>query len=301
MEAILTKILHGVTQHLRMNFFRRTRSSSVNENEAQQEELKHNVEVTAHKEDLNNLLDRLNVNQHIGLTTSSAKMLLSEIGPNCLTPPKQTPMWIKFLKELTGFFSLLLWGGAVLCFVGYAIDKAQDHLFLGITLVVVVVVTGIFSFVQNSKSDSLMNSFASMLPPKIKVLRDGTTDEVVSLNVVPGDIVFVEAGDLIPADMRVLECSDNFHVDNAALTGESEPQRRKTECTHDDPLETQNLCFFGTQVPEGSCRGVVIATGDNTVMGRIAMLAMGTRNEQTPINKEIHHFMNEVCTNTHSI
>ena len=82
-----------------------------------------------------------------------------------------------------------------------------------------------------------------------------------------------------------------FQVDNAALTGESEPQKRKALCSHDDPLETQNLCFFGTQVPEGSCKAVVVETGDHTVMGRIAALAMSTKNAQTPINKEIHHFI----------
>ena len=208
-----------------------------------------------------------------------------------LTPPKQTPAIVKFFRELTGFFSLLLWGGAILCFIGYSIDRSEDHLFLGIVLVFVVLVTGIFSFIQNSKSESLMNSFKNMLPPKVKIMRDGRSDEIVAMDIVPGDIVFIEGGDLVPADIRVLECSDNFHVDNAALTGESEPQKRKHICTNDDPLETQNLCFFGTQVPEGSCKGIVISTGDNTVMGRIAALAMSTQNDQTPINKEIHHFI----------
>ena len=112
-----------------------------------------------------------------------------------------------------------------------------------------------------------------------------------AVTLVPGDIVNVEGGDLIPADMRVLRCSDNMQVDNASLTGESEPQKRRPRCTHDDPLETQNLCFFGTQVPEGSATCVVTSTGDNSVMGRIAALAMQTKNEQTPINKEIHHFI----------
>lgn len=136
-----------------------------------------------------------------------------------------------------------------------------------------------------------MASFKNMLPPRVKVLRDGTADEVEAMKLVPGDIIFVEGGDLIPADMRVLECSDNFSVDNAALTGEAEPQKRTPKCTHEDPLETKNLCFFGTQVPEGSCKGVIISTGDRTVMGRIAALAMNTKNEQTPINKNIHHFI----------
>lgn len=267
------------------------RKQESEEDDQERQKLKRNVEVTAHKEDLNELLGRLHVNPDTGLSTESAKELLDQHGFNQLTPPKQTPAWLKFLRELTGFFSLLLWAGAVLCFVGYTIDRSEDHLFLGIVLVFVVVVTGVFSYVQNSKSESLMNSFKNMLPPKVKIIRDGNNDEIMALNIVPGDIVFVEGGDLIPADIRLLECSDNFNVDNAALTGESEPQKRKPLCTHDDPLETQNLCFFGTQVPEGSAKGVVIATGDNTVMGRIAALAMSTSNDQTPINKEIHHFI----------
>ena len=259
--------------------------------EEERQNLKRNVVVTAHLEDLNELLGRLGVNPATGLTSRDAERLLKDHGTNVLTPPKSTPTWIKFLKELTGFFSLLLWAGAGLCFVGYTIDRSEDHLFLGVVLVFVVVVTGVFSFVQNSKSENLMNSFKDLLPPRVKIIRDGHSDEVTALNIVPGDIVLVEGGDLIPADLRVLECSDNFHVDNAALTGESEPQKRKTVCTNDDPLETKNLCFFGTQVPEGSARGVVVATGDGTVMGRIAALAMSTKNEQTPINREIHHFI----------
>mmetsp|Transcript_24130 Transcript_24130/g.41178 ORF Transcript_24130/g.41178 Transcript_24130/m.41178 type:complete len:1139 (-) Transcript_24130:789-4205(-) len=276
-----------------MKLFFSWRKRSVDNEAKNNDDLKRNVQVTAHKETIEELTSssRLNVNPHIGLDADDAKQRLVTHGMNMLTPPKHTPAWIKFLKELSGFFSLLLWGGALLCFVGYSIDGSEDHLFLGIVLVVVVVVTGIFSFVQNSKSESLMNSFKSMLPPKVKVLRGGTTDEVVSTKIVPGDIVFVEAGDLIPADIRVLECSDNFQVDNAALTGESEPQKRSSVCTHDDPLETTNLCFFGTLAPEGSCKAVVIETGDRTVMGRVAALAMSTKKEQTPINKEIHHFI----------
>jgi sodium/potassium-transporting ATPase subunit alpha len=75
------------------------------------------------------------------------------------------------------------------------------------------------------------------------------------------------------------------------LTGESDPQSRIPECTHDNPLETKNLAFFGTLVPSGSCQAVVVKTGDHTVMGRIAKLATATDNEQTPINKEIEHFV----------
>ena len=107
-----------------MQFFRR-RKAVDNEARQKHDDLKRNVEVTAHKEDLEDLLERLGVNQHTGLELESAKLLLDELGQNLLTPPKQTPAWVKFLKELTGFFSLLLWGGALLCFIGYSIDKSE--------------------------------------------------------------------------------------------------------------------------------------------------------------------------------
>ena len=106
-----------------------------------------------------------------------------------------------------------------------------------------------------------------------------------------GDIVKLEQGDLVPADLRILECSPNMCVDNSSLTGESEPQKRKAECTNENPLESANICFFGTQVPEGSCVGVVIKIADDTFIGRIAKLALSTEAEQTPINKEIHRFI----------
>ena len=122
---------------------------------------------------------------------------------------------------------------------GQYINRLEDHLFPG--------------FVQNSKSESLMNLFKNMLPLKVKVIRDGgQSDEVMALNIVPGNIVFVEGGDLIPADLRVLECSSNFHVDNAPVTGKSKPQLHKSICTYDNPLETQNLCFFGSLTVRGS-------------------------------------------------
>ncbi|GMI07156.1 hypothetical protein TrVE_jg8358 [Triparma verrucosa] len=253
--------------------------------------LKRNVEMTEHKENIEELLGRLKTNVDTGLTAEQVKVSFEQYGENVITPPPSTPEWLKFLRELTGFFSLLLWAGAILCFVGYAIEQAADNLYLGIVLVTVVMVTGIFSYLQNSKSENLMASFAGMLPPKVKVVRDGAVDEMVAIKLLPGDIVFIEGGDLVPADVRILTCSDNLVVDNSALTGESEPQKRSVKPTNDDPLETQNLCFFGTQVPEGSLKGVVVLTGDNTVMGRIAKLAMSTSSEQTPINKELHHFI----------
>ncbi|CAN0052626.1 unnamed protein product [Ectocarpus sp. 4 AP-2014] len=261
-------------------------------NADEKKDLKSNYTTEDHKTDLDALLDSLGTHATQGMTKAAAEQRLHDEGKNQLTPPPETPWYINFLKELFGNkFSLLLWAGAILCFVGYSLQQDLENLYLGIVLAVVVFVTGCFSYFQNAKSDDLMKSFASMSPPKVTVIRDGKTFTVESADICRGDLIKVEGGDLIPADVRIIDCSDNMVVDNAPLTGESEPQKRKTFCTHDDPMETQNLAFFGTSCPEGSCAAVVCRTADNTLMGQIAGLAMSTDNEETPINKEIEHFI----------
>merc|ERR1712172_127994 len=120
--------------------------------------------------------------------------------------------------------------------------------------------------------------------------RNGEKITVKAEELTLGDIVEVKFGDRIPADMRVLEAR-GFKVDNSSLTGESEPQTRTPEFTNENPLETKNLAFFSTNAVEGTCVGIVVNIGDNTVMGRIAGLASGLASDQTPIAKEIAHFI----------
>lgn len=135
-----------------------------------------------------------------------------------------------------------------------------------------------------------MDSFKNLVPQYATVIREGEINTISAENLVVGDIVDVKFGDRVPADIRILEAR-SLKVDNSSLTGESEPQIRTTEFTHDNPLETRNLAFFSTNVVEGTCRGVVIATGDETVMGRIANLTAGLDEIQSPISKEIQHFI----------
>ena len=265
--------------------------ASAAEKEQRRKDLQKNVTMDEHMIELDELCKRFNTNTTTGLTAQQAATSYEKCGPNELTPPETTPEWIKFLIEMSGFFSLLLWGGGVLCFISYGLQEDMENLILGLVLCIVVFVTGCFSYFQNSKSDSLMAEFAKMKPPSVGVVRDGKFDLIPSARLTIGDIVKLKTGDLVPADLRVLEIAGNCCVDNASLTGESEPQKRKPEATHDDPLETANIAFFGTSMPEGELTGVVIKTGDDTMMGRIASLAMTTNVEQTPINKEIEHFI----------
>ena len=116
--------------------------------------------------------------------------------------------------------------------------------------------------------------------------RDGQKTTIGAEYVVVGDLVEVKGGDRVPADIRVIK-AHSCKVDNSSLTGESEPQTRSPDLTNENPLETRNLAFFSTNCVEGTAQGIVINTGDRTIMGRIAGLASGLEIGETPIAKEI--------------
>lgn len=258
------------------------------------DDAKRELQMDEHKRDINELITSYGSNVDTGMKMADVKKRQDEEGFNLLTPPKQTPEWVKLFREMTGFFAILLWLGAILCFIGYSLNKSADNLYLGVVLSVVVFVTGLFSYFQNRKSSNLMESFKNMMPTMTTVIRDGKSTKIDAQQLVRGDIVVLKGGDKVPADVRIIKCSDDAQVDNACLTGESEPQKRLPDCTDENPLETKNLCFFGTFIPQGNCTGVVVNIGDHTVMGRIATLTTATGSEETPIAKEIAHFVHIV-------
>merc|ERR1712158_10822 len=259
-------------------------------------ELKQELEIDVHRVSVDELCKRFGTNIADGLTDDQVKKGIAEYGLNQLTPPPTTPEWIKFCQCLFSGFAMLLWFGAILCFLAYGIQASayeeppDDNLYLGIVLSAVVTVTGIFSYYQEAKSAKIMESFKNLVPQYAVVRRNGEKITVKAAELTLGDIVEVKFGDRVPADLRVLEAR-GFKVDNSSLTGESEPQARTPEFTHDNPLETKNLAFFSTNAVEGTATGMVVNIGDNTVMGRIAGLASGLESDETPIAKEIAHFI----------
>merc|ERR1719266_1916066 len=264
---------------------------------SEMQNLKKELELDVHKVEKEELFKRWGVTDPTrGLTESQAAANLAEYGPNALTPPPTTPEWVKFCKNLFSGFAMLLWIGAILCFIAYTIqatnfeEPPDDNLYLGIVLTVVVVVTGIFSYYQESKSSKIMEGFKNLVPQYALAIREGEKVNLKAEELTIGDIIEVKFGDRVPADMRVIEAR-NFKVDNSSLTGESEPQSRSNEYTHENPLETKNLAFFSTNAVEGTAKGMVVNIGDHTVMGRIAGLASGLETGDTPIAKEIAHFI----------
>uniref|UniRef100_A0A8C3EAC0 Sodium/potassium-transporting ATPase subunit alpha n=5 Tax=Passeriformes TaxID=9126 RepID=A0A8C3EAC0_CORMO len=264
--------------------------------ERDMDELKKEVTMDDHKLSLDELHRKYGTDLSRGLTPARAAEILARDGPNALTPPPTTPEWVKFCRQLFGGFSLLLWIGAILCFLAYGIQSLMgeepnnDNLYLGIVLAAVVIITGCFSYYQEAKSSKIMESFKNLVPQQALVVRNGEKMSINAEGVVVGDLVEVKGGDRIPADLRIIS-AHGCKVDNSSLTGESEPQTRSPDFSHENPLETRNIAFFSTNCVEGTARGIVISTGDRTVMGRIASLASGLEGGKTPIAVEIEHFI----------
>lgn len=272
-----------------------------NAEEQRKAALREEINMDEHMLSIDELYNRYEVHPTKGLSEERVAQMLEEYGKNELTPPLRKPWWVAYLEQYINFFALLLQGGAILCFIGYGLDedKAADNLVLGCVLYAVVIMTATFSYMQEAKSAAIMEGFRSMIPKRALVIREKTgRTPVESSELVPGDLVEINAGDMVPADVRIVEASD-VKVDNASLTGEPDSLPRGAALTargHDnelvkDPMEADNLMYYTTLCVEGTCKAVVVRTGDRTLMGKIAGLTTETANDETPIAIEIGHFI----------
>jgi sodium/potassium-transporting ATPase subunit alpha len=152
-----------------------------------------------------------------------------------------------------------------------------------------VFITATLSFAQRSKAASLMADFKNFIPAEALCLRNSAWAKIEARLLVPGDIIKVKGGDNIPADMVIISCNE-MKVNNASLTGESEDLLRVVDSKTTNIFESPNVAFFGTMCTAGAGTGIVIKTGDSTVIGRIAGLASSTENLQTTLSIEIEKF-----------
>merc|ERR1719347_2413397 len=183
-------------------------------------ELKKEVEIQEHKLTLEELETHMKTSLATGLTANEHRERLKRDGLNVLTPPKTTPAIVKLLIQLFGGFAALLWVGAILCYVVYAVklyvakEEDKDTLYLGTVLVVVVVVSALFSFFQEAKGAKIMESFKNMIPPTAVVIRDGQARDVLAEELVVGDVLQIKGGDGVTADIRIIE-NYGLKVDNS--------------------------------------------------------------------------------------
>ncbi|XP_013172407.1 PREDICTED: sodium/potassium-transporting ATPase subunit alpha-like isoform X2 [Papilio xuthus] len=285
----------SITELFRPNNPRRLRSRDLSSTRLNA--LKKEIETNTHLIPLKDLYTRLGTDPIKGLTSAAAAELLEYYGPNTLTPTSHFQWPKMLLKCLFTGFSILIWFGAILCLLSYVIESSMkarpstDNLYLGCVLIAVDIICGLFSFFQNFKSTKILKTFNNMIPMSTKCIREGVWNaETPVSNLVRGDIVHVKAGDVIPADIRIID-SKGFKVDNSSLTGESRAVTRSNTEGTTNILESQNVAFFSAQCVEGWALGVVLCCGDLTALGRVAGLAARLEPAPSPLCREINRFM----------
>lgn len=225
-----------------------------------------------------------------GLSQEEARRRLSIHGANILKKVKKVPAYIKFLRNFVSLFAILLWVGGGLCFLP-GVDMPQ----LGWAIFMVILINAVFSFWQEYKAERAIEALQKLLPLKSTVIRDGQKTEILSSELVPGDIICFEEGSAIPVDARLIEAHE-IRVDNSALTGESRPIYKMSEPIEDTGfllwVELPNMVFAGTSVTAGSGRGIVIGTGMHTEIGKIAKLTQSVEEELSPLQKELQRVVN---------
>ncbi|MBI2863872.1 MAG: cation-transporting P-type ATPase [Chloroflexi bacterium] len=219
-----------------------------------------------------------------GLSEEEARQRLSQYGPNEIAEARKTSLVLRFLANFYQVFALLLWASAVLAFV-------SDSVALAWTIIAVIVINSIFSFIQEFQAERAVEALKKLLPAKARVIRDGEIEEVLARELVIGDILVLDTGDHISADARLVD-EVELRTDNAPLTGESEPVRRaaEPEPVREVPLsELPNLVFAGTSVAFGSGHAVVFATAMDTQFGKIAGLTQGVKLPPSPLTIEVRN------------
>ncbi len=228
-----------------------------------------------------------------GLSDAEAQERLRHDGPNVLTDAPRLSLALRIGRPLGHRFALMLWAGAGLAWIGEHFSPGEGMGLIAAALVAVVVINAAFSFWQDTRVERAMAAFRRMLSPRARVLRDGSEVEIDAARVVAGDVVILREGDRVPADARLFQ-ANALKVDNSPLTGECEPQLRTVEVTRGTALESRNLVFSGTLVTTGTGSGLVYATGDATEIGRIAGVTRETARVETPIRRELRHFVRVV-------
>ncbi|MEK7267211.1 MAG: cation-transporting P-type ATPase, partial [Nitrospirota bacterium] len=221
-----------------------------------------------------------------GLSEEEAKRRLSEFGFNEIKEAKKKPLYIRFFKQFTHFLAILLWVAAFMSFLSEYFHPGEGMLTLGIAIIAVIFINAVFTFIQEYRAEKALEELKKLLPFYVKVLRDGKEKEIYARDIVHGDVILLSEGDKVPADARLIETS-GLRVNNAPLTGESEPMLRRHEAYEGEFIESHNIVFAGTAVVSGSGRAVSFATGMQTEFGRIAHLTGAVEAGLSPLQKEI--------------
>jgi sodium/potassium-transporting ATPase subunit alpha len=222
-----------------------------------------------------------------GLSDAEAERRIGEFGANQVEAVAHEALLLTFVREFAHFFAIVLWIAAALAFFAEWREPGQGMATLGLAIVAVIVINGAFSFWQAYRAEQALAALKKLLPNATKVVRGGALRQVPATELVPGDVILLEAGDILPADCRLVEaCS--VRVNNATITGESLPAARDAEpCDEPEPLHSRNVLLAGTSLVSGEAKALVFATGSHSAFGKIAQLTQATEDTISPLQIEI--------------
>lgn len=224
----------------------------------------------------------LDVNITQGLSTKDVEARKAKFGENALQGGKEKSMLEMALEQLKDFLVIILVVAAV---ISIALGEALE----GVVILAIVVLNTILGVYQENKASNALKALKEMASPHAKVLRNGKIEEIASKDVVPGDVVILDAGDYIPADLRLIE-SVNLKIDEAALTGESVPVEKDASVILDDEAslgDRINSAYMGTVITYGRGRGLITNIGMETQMGNIANMLNTSTDEATPLQRKL--------------
>src|SRR5271156_528309 len=230
------------------------------------------------------VLKRLATSAEKGLDAADASTRLQKNGPNRLPEGKTRGPFRRFLSQFNNILVYVLLGAGFI--------KLMLNLWVDAAIIFsVVILNGILGFVQEGKAEKALDSIRNMLSAEARTMRNGEVRMISAENLVPGDVVLLESGDKVPADLRLVDAK-NFRTEEAALTGESIPAEKSIEPVPANATigDRENMAFSGTMVISGRATGVVVATGSETELGRINQLLAGVSALETPLLRQIKKF-----------
>ena len=224
-----------------------------------------------------------------GLESREAAERIERHGPNELTARLRTPKWLMFLSQFKDVLVLLLMAAAGMSFL---IGNTSDALIMSL----IVLINAFIGYFQESKAENIMDSLKKLVQSPSKAYRDGQLVEIPQSRLVPGDVVRLEEGDKIPADLRLMEAF-NFRTNDFSLTGESMPQEKHSETLREEAVlaDRDNMAYLGTTVASGSATGVVVATGMETELGKIADMTQEADVSRSPLQLEMRTIANRIA------
>lgn len=252
------------------------------------QELQQKLQMTSRRDDVTwHAMDEQAVTLHlhsdttIGLTNEQYQQSLSMYGTNTLQP-KERPHWLKsYLAQFKEFTTVILGTTAVL-------SMLTGHLFDGLTMSSILLLNAGIGTLQERKAERAVETMTQFVPMRCHVIRDGVKAEIDAAQLVPGDIVELEAGDRIPADLRIVEAW-NAEVDESALSGESLPVSKTTSVVAEEEAlsDRTNMLFMGTNMTRGRARAIVVQTGNRTEIGHLLALLNTEEDGETPLQKQV--------------